>query len=399
MSYTDFIIACKEIIENKETEIQEIFVWNNIAKRYDKVNFSKLIDIVSNSQEKLNSKLNEMTQKLILMSGKEELEISKNKALAYDLPVAEEFSKSNNGISRKEYVTLNKKSNSDFIGLVGYIMRTNDNPSSSYNRIYKLKQKYQNYFKTFNRNGVANWSADPPSVLYEIKFSNYSDLMKFCQEKYLSKMNIGHIGGTINSANIPAEIFSFDLENFVLWIKPTVKLIKPSIEPLLDVKEFIEFTGRDEGMYDRNISEYTNFKGSLNSYLYSYYIEKMDIWSVNEKLSPQESYEEIVKKESEAKKPIENLELWYSSEKSSDFHLKQISKQLKDLNSYYSLNLLKIEIHRVPGNKDATEAFTFYYFKDLNGLKKLEQLSSENKSVNLYHKDENNLILVYNAKK
>ena len=109
--------------------------------------------------------------------------------------------------------------------------------------------------------------------------------------------------------------------------------------------------------------------------------------------------EEIVKKESEAKKPIENLELWYSSEKSSDFHLKQISKQLKDLNSYYSLNLLKIEIHRVPGNKDATEAFTFYYFKDLNGLKKLEQLSSENKSVNLYHKDENNLILVYNAKK
>ena len=79
--------------------------------------------------------------------------------------------------------------------------------------------------------------------------------------------------------------------------------------------------------------------------------------------------------------------------------MKQISKQLKDLNSYYSLNLFKIEIHRVPGNKDATEALTFYYFKDLNGLKKLEQLSSENKSVNLYHKDENNLILVYNAKK
>ena len=466
MSYTDFIIACKEIIENKETEIQEIFVWNNIAKRYDKVNFSKFIDIVSNSQEKLNSKFNEMTQKLILMSGKEELEISKNKALAYDLPVAEEFSKSNNGISGKEYVTLNKKSNSDFIGLVGYIMRTNDNPSSSYNRIDKLKQKYQNYFKTFNRNGVANWSADPPSVLYEIKFSNYSDLMKFCQEKYLLNMNIGHIGGTINSANIPAEIFSFDLENFVLWIKPTVKLIKPSIEPLLDVKEFIEFTGRDEGMYDRNISEYTNFKGSLNSYLYSYYIEKMDIWSVNEKLSPQESYEEMKKRfevkmelfEKEAsynsyetnekrreeleadykklqntqkkatqdssnenvtsnsdttntdlisdnstneriRKPIENLELWYSSEKSSDVYLKQFSSQVKDLNSYYSLNLYKIEIHRVPGNEDASEAFTFYYFKDLNGLKKLEQLSSENKSVNLYYKDENTLLLVYNAKK
>ena len=103
--------------------------------------------------------------------------------------------------------------------------------------------------------------------------------------------------------------------------------------------------------------------------------------------------------EAETKEPIENLELWYSSEKSSDFYLKQFSKQLKDLNSYYSLNLFKIEIHRVPGNKDATEAFTFYYFKDLNGLKKLEQLSSENKSVNLYHKDENNLILVYNAKK
>jgi hypothetical protein len=53
----------------------------------------------------------------------------------------------------------------------------------------------------------------------------------------------------------------------------------------------------------------------------------------------------------------------------------------------------------VPGNEDATEAFTFYYFKDLNGLKALEQLSSENKSVNLYHKDENNLLLVINAKK
>lgn len=53
----------------------------------------------------------------------------------------------------------------------------------------------------------------------------------------------------------------------------------------------------------------------------------------------------------------------------------------------------------MPGNKDATEAFTFYYFKDLDGLKKLEQLSSENKSVNLYYRNENNLLLVYNAKK
>ena len=101
----------------------------------------------------------------------------------------------------------------------------------------------------------------------------------------------------------------------------------------------------------------------------------------------------------ETKEQIENLELWYSSEKSSDFYLKQFSTQVRELNSYYSLNLFKIEIHRVPGNEDATEAFTFYYFKDLNGLKKLEQLSSENKSVNLYHKNENNLLLVYNAKK
>jgi antitoxin component YwqK of YwqJK toxin-antitoxin module len=104
--------------------------------------------------------------------------------------------------------------------------------------------------------------------------------------------------------------------------------------------------------------------------------------------------------EAEAKaKAKAELELWYSSEKKSNFYLKQIRKQLKDLNSYYSLNLFKIEIHRVPGNEDATEAFTFYYFKDLNGLKALEQLSSENKSVNLYHKDENNLLLVINAKK
>ena len=128
------------------------------------------------------------------------------------------------------------------------------------------------------------WSDYPSLVLYEIKFSNYSDLMKFCQEKYLSKMNKGHIGGTINSANIPAEIFSFDLENFVLWIKPTVKLIKPSIKPLLDVKEFIEFTGRDEGFYNKLRNEtYSGvgiLKGRINDYLFQYHLEKMRIWTV-----------------------------------------------------------------------------------------------------------------------
>ena len=92
------------------------------------------------------------------------------------------------------------------------------------------------------------------------------------------------------------------------------------------------------------------------------------------------------------------LELWYSSEKKSDFYLKQIRKQLIGLRKK-GFDIIKIEIHRVPGNEDATKAFTFYYCRSLNSLTKLEQLPSENKSVNLYHKDENNLLLVFNAKK
>ena len=64
-----------------------------------------------------------------------------------------------------------------------------------------------------------------------------------------------------------------------------------------------------------------------------------------EKAESEAKAESKAESKAEAKaesKATENLELWYSSEKSSDFHLNQLSKQLKDLNNYYSLNLLKI---------------------------------------------------------
>lgn len=46
ISMTDYLKACKESIENKETEIQEIWVWNQKTNVYDKVDFEKLITLV-----------------------------------------------------------------------------------------------------------------------------------------------------------------------------------------------------------------------------------------------------------------------------------------------------------------------------------------------------------------
>ena len=53
ISMADYLKACRESIENKETEIQEIWVWNHETNTYDKVNFDILIKI--EKEKKINS--------------------------------------------------------------------------------------------------------------------------------------------------------------------------------------------------------------------------------------------------------------------------------------------------------------------------------------------------------
>lgn len=45
ISLPDYLTACNESIKNKETEIQEIFVWDNVKKDYALVDFKLLIDL------------------------------------------------------------------------------------------------------------------------------------------------------------------------------------------------------------------------------------------------------------------------------------------------------------------------------------------------------------------
>ena len=62
ISLSDYFIACKESIENKATEIQEIWVWDKMQKEYTQVNFDKLI-LESN---KLNENISENSLKRTL---------------------------------------------------------------------------------------------------------------------------------------------------------------------------------------------------------------------------------------------------------------------------------------------------------------------------------------------
>ena len=55
ISMTDYLRACKESIDNNETEIQYLMVWNTIDKKYDKVQFDKLIELSIQQEAKLNA--------------------------------------------------------------------------------------------------------------------------------------------------------------------------------------------------------------------------------------------------------------------------------------------------------------------------------------------------------
>jgi hypothetical protein len=45
ISMTDYLKACKESIDNNETEIQYLMIWNSVNNKYDKVDFDKLIEL------------------------------------------------------------------------------------------------------------------------------------------------------------------------------------------------------------------------------------------------------------------------------------------------------------------------------------------------------------------
>ena len=59
ISLSDFFTACKESIDNKATEIQEIWVWDKIQKEYIQVNFDKLILESNKLDERISAKYEE----------------------------------------------------------------------------------------------------------------------------------------------------------------------------------------------------------------------------------------------------------------------------------------------------------------------------------------------------
>jgi len=381
ISLKDFLISSKELIENNIVEIQKIYVWDSVLKKYALFDFDKLIDLSDESRIK-KVKSDYTTNYKNRIASIFEIDIKELEQYKNSYPY--ELLNSNKYDSRKWKV---KDESDDYLFMQFSIKRALA-PS-----VYSPGSGPFAYGVT-SAIGLRNVDRFPcvigcrPTLqtnisidyIWILDFKNEGSLFKFIENKeLLLKLNERNsIYATDNSYNPDLhtpDLVYIDVSKNRIGLKPTIGN--------WDVK--------NQRWYSvLNTNEKLEAKAK---------IELEAKVKADAEAKAQADAEAKAQAEAETKEQIENLKLWYSSEKSSDFYLKQFSKQLKDLNSYYSLNLLKIEIHRVPGNEDATEAFTFYYFKDLNGLKTLEQLSSANKSVNLYHKDENNLLLVYNAKK
>ena len=421
ISLNDFLISCKELIEKNIVEIQNIFVWDSVLKKYVLFDFDKLIGLSDESRIK-KVKSDYTTNFKNRIASIFEIDIKELEQYKNSYPY--------------ELLNLNKNSSTS-----GGVKWNPDNYNGSdkmppinfwgkYNKTYGIKSLVglspNNYFP----NAYHPKEDLFIDYIWILDFINEEALFKFISTKgLLLKLNerkayYGDGGDSYNPDLHTPELVYVDASNNRIGLKPTIGNYDAKENrwySVVNTDEKLSPQQSYEEMKKRFEVKMELFKkeASTNSFetnekrreeLEADYIKLQNA----QKKATQDSSNENITSNSDTtntdlisdngsneriRKPIENLELWYSSEKSSDFYLKQFSRQLKDLNSNYSLNLFKIEIHRVPGNKDATEAFTFYYFKDLNGLKKLEQLSSENKSVNLYYRDENNLLLVYNAKK
>ena len=346
ISLNGFLISCKELIENNIVEIQKIFIWDSVLKKYVLFDFDKLIDLSDESRIKKEESDYNINYKNRITSifGIDIKELEQyEKLFPYELLNSNKFDK------RK---WIEKNNSSEYLpsikDLLDYTWQTG---KFSYGITSVIGLRNVDRFPSIYGSSE-NFSID---YVWILDFQNDESLIKFIENnKLLLKLNENFNPWQEQLAHNPdlhtPDLVYLDISKNRIGLKPTI------------------------GNWDAKEKRW-----------YS-------VVNTDKKLSDNSASEIIIK-------PLENLELWYSSDKNSDFYLRQFSRSVKDLNSYYSVNLHKIEIHRLPGNEDATEAFTFYYFKDLDGLKKLEQLSSDNKSVSLYHKDENNLLLVYNAKK
>ena len=62
ISLTDYLKACKESIDKEYTEIQEMWVWNNVTNNYDKVNFEELIQLAEQKEEKAKAEAEEQAR-------------------------------------------------------------------------------------------------------------------------------------------------------------------------------------------------------------------------------------------------------------------------------------------------------------------------------------------------
>jgi hypothetical protein len=430
ISLKDFLISSKELIENNIVEIQKIYVWDSVLKKYALFDFDKLIDLSDESRIK-KVKSDYTTNYKNRIASIFEIDIKELEQYKNSYPY--ELLNSNKYDSRKWKV----KDASDDNLINEFSIKRALAPS-----VYSPGSGPFAYGVT-SAIGLRNVDRFPcvidcrPTLqtnisidyIWILDFKNEGSLFKFIENKeLLLKLNERNsIYASDNSYNPDLhtpDLVYIDVSKNRIGLKPTIgnwdvknqrwysvlntneklspqesyeemkKRFQEKME-LFEKKAVYNSAETNEKIREELETDYKKLQNAQKKTTQDSSNENVTSNSdtTNTDLIPDNNTNERITK------PIENLELWYSSEKSSDFYLKQISRQLKDLNSYYSLNLLKIEIHRVPGNKDATEAFTFYYFKDLNGLKTLEQLSSENKSVNLYHKDENNLLLVYNAKK
>ena len=423
ISLNDFLISCKELIEKNIVEIQNIFVWDSVLKKYVLFDFDKLIGLSDESRIK-KVKSDYTTNFKNRIASIFEIDIKELEQYKNSYPY--ELLNSNKYDSRKWTV---KDDGYNLPSIKGQLDYKWQNYSFSYGVTSAIGLRNVDKFPCVINCRPTLQTNISIDYIWILDFKNEESLFKFIESKeLLLKLNEKNSIYGRNDAYNPdlhtPDLVYIDVSKNRIGLKPTIgnwDVKNQRWYSVLNTNEKLSPQESYEEMKKRFEVKKELFEKKAGYSSYQTNEKRREELEADykklqnaQKKATQDSSNENVTSNSDTTntdlisdnstneiigKPIENLELWYSSEKSSDFYLKQFSKQLKDLNSYYSLNLFKIEIHRVPGNKDATEAFTFYYFKDLNGLKKLEQLSSENKSVNLYHKDENNLILVYNAKK
>ena len=144
-----------------------------------------------------------------------------------------------------------------------------------------------------------------------------------------------------------------------------------------------------------DISDYVRASSDLfNSTNY----QELFVWNYQSKKYDKVDFDKLI--EITTKVDFDKLELLYSSEKSSMFYKKFYKTRVR-MSKITGYKVSKIELHRLPGNNDEDKAFTFYYFTDLNDLKKYKKgfpLSIKQQKMRLIHKDEKKLLLVYGPK-